>query len=160
MYDFLDRPVTSLDPGGRFLVWSMRSWVKAMGDRQCPATVVGGAFARWNLIRGLQPFLKMMTIFNRTGLETFHFCALPCNHVSEHEAIILSLVCSLRDDRPDTLQGTLALLVEEESIGDLIEALTALGSTMNDAAIFPMRSAPAAKAPPSPASRPADRPQG
>ena len=158
MYDFLDRPVTSLDPGGRFLVWSMRSWVKAMGDRMCPATVVGGAFAKWNMIRGLQPFLKMMTIFNRTGLETFHFCALPCNHVSEHEAIILSLVCSLRDDRPDALRDTLALLVEEESIGDLIEALTALGGTMNDAAIFPMRGARTAKSAPLP--RPADRSQG
>lgn len=158
MYEFLDRPVTSLDPGGRFLVWSMRSWVRAMGDRLCPATVIGGAFAKWNLIRGLQPFLKMMTMFNRTGLETFHFCALPCNHVSEHEAIILSLVCSLRGDRPDALRDTLALLVEEESIGDLIEALTALGGTMHDAAIFPMRGTPAAKS--SPLPRPADRSQG
>lgn len=145
MYEFLDRPVTSLDPGGRFLVWSMRSWVKAMGERMCPATVVGGAFARWNAIRGLQPFLKMMTIFNRTGLETFHFCSLPCNHVSEHEAIILSLVCSLRDSRPDSVRDTLALLVEEDSIGELIDALTALGGTMVDASIFPIRSAPAPK---------------
>lgn len=157
MYEFLDRPVTSLDPGGRFLVWSMRSWVKAMGDRMCPATVIGGAFAKWNMIRGLQPFLKMMTIFNRTGLETFHFCALPCNHVSEHEAIILSLVCSLRDARPDSVQGTLALLVEEESIGELIDALAALGGSMNDAAIFPLRGS-AAKSAPSPVDKPADRP--
>ena len=145
MYEFLDRPVTSLDPGGRFLVWSMRSWVKAMGDRMCPATVVGGAFARWNMIRGLQPFLKMMTIFNRSGLETFHFCALPCNHVSEHEAIILSIVCLLRDSRPDSVRDTLALLVEEDSIGELIDALTALGGTLVEAAIFPIRGAPAPK---------------
>ena len=160
MYDFVDRPIPTLDRGGRFLVWSMRSWVKAMGDRQCPATVIGGAFARWNLIRALQPFLKAMTIFNRAGLETFHFCALPCNHVSEHEAIILSLVCALRDDRPDALQGTLALLVEEDSIGDLIEALTALGGAMDEAAIFPMRGAAAVERAPSPTSKPAERPQG
>lgn len=145
MYEFLDRPVTSLDPGGRFLVWSMRSWVKAMGERVCPATVVGGTFAKWRMIRGLQPFLKMMTIFNRTGLETFHFCALPCNHVSEHEAIILSLVCSLRDSRPDSVRDTLALLVEEDSIGELIDALTAMGGAMVDAAIFPIRGAPTPK---------------
>ncbi len=145
MYEFVDRPLTSLDPGGRFLVWSMRSWVKAMGERTCPATVVGGAFCKWNMIRGLQPFLKMMTIFNRTGLETFHFCALPCNHVSEHEAIILSLVCSLRDRRPDSVRDTLTLLIEEDGVGELIDALTVLGGAMADAAIFPMRSAPAAK---------------
>jgi len=145
MYEFVDRPVTSLDPGGRFLVWSMRSWVKAMGERTCPATVVGGAFSKWNVIRGLQPFLKMMTIFNSTGLETFHFCALPCNHVSEHEAIILSLVCSLRDWRPDSVRDMVTLLVEEDGVGELIDALTVLGAAMVDAGIFPIRNAPAAK---------------
>lgn len=139
MYDFLDRPVTSLDHGGRFMVWSMRSWVKAMGDRQCPGSALGSAFARWNMIAGLQPFLRMMTQFNRNGLENFQFCALACNHVSEHEALILSLICSLRDSRPDALRDTLALLVEEDSIGDLIGALSALGRMMDEAAIFPAR---------------------
>jgi hypothetical protein len=139
MYDFLDRPVTGLDHGGRFLVWSMRSWVKAMGERQCPGTVLGGAFARWNMIAGLQLFLRMMSLFNRNGLETFQFCALACNHISEHEALILSLVCSLRDSRPDAVRDTLALLVEEDSIGDVLGALSALGRIMDEAAIFPAR---------------------
>ena len=139
MYDFLDRPVTGLDQGGRFLIWSMRSWVKAMGERQCPGSVLGSAFARWNMIAGLQPFLRMMALFNRNGLETFHFCALPCNHVSEHEAIIVSLVCALREGRPDSLRDTLALLVDEDSIGEVIASLTGLGDSMEAAAIFPSR---------------------
>lgn len=141
MYDFLDRPVTELDDGGRFLIWSMRSWVKAMGDRICPATVVGAGFARWNMIGGLQPFLRMMTLFNRNGLETFQFCALPCNHVSEHEAIIVSLLCSLGDGRPETAHGTLALLVEDDSVGECLDALTALAGAMGKAAIYPSRGA-------------------
>jgi hypothetical protein len=139
MYDFLDRPVTTLDHGGRFLIWAMRSWVKAMGERQCPGGALGSAFARRNMIAGLQPFLRMMALFNRSGLETFQFCALACNHVSEHEAIIVSLVCALRDERPETLRDTLALLVEEDSLGDLLAALTALGRLMDEAAIFPGR---------------------
>lgn len=139
MYDFLDRPVTGLDHGGRFLVWSMRSWVKAMGDRRCPGSALGAAFARRNMIAGLQPFLRMMALFNRNGLETFQFCALACNHVSEHEALILSLVCSLRDSRPQQLRDTLALLIEEDSLGDLLGALSALGRMMDEAAIFPAR---------------------
>lgn len=147
MYDFLDRPVTSLDHGGRFLIWSMRSWVKAMGDRQCPATAIGNAFARWNMIRGLQPFLRMMALFNRTGLETFQFCALPCNHVSEHEAIILSLVCSLDGGRPDVLRDTLAMLVEEDSIGELLASMGSLGESMTAASIFPGRALPMTGAP-------------
>jgi hypothetical protein len=139
MYDFLDRPVTSLDPGGRFLIWSMRSWVKAMSDRSCPASALGNAFARWGMIAGLQPFLRTMTVLNRSGLETFQFCALGCNHVSEHEAIILSLICSLNDARPEAVCDTLALLVEEDAIGDCITSFTALGGCLEKAAIFPKR---------------------
>jgi hypothetical protein len=139
MYDFLDRPVTSLDRGGRFLIWSVRSWVKALSERQCPGSLLGGAFSRWNMIAGLQPFLRTMTLFNCSGLETFRFCALACNHVSEHEAIILSLVCALRDQPPERLRDTLALLVEEDRIGDILAALSALGRIMHEAAIFPAR---------------------
>ena len=153
MYDFIDRPVTSLDHGGRFLVWSMRSWVKAMGERKCPATAIGGAFARWRLIRGLQPFLNLMTLFNRNGLETFHFCQLPCNHVSEHEAIILSLVRSMRGVRGETVRDTLALLVEEDSIGGAIEYLSLLGSAMEAAGVLP---APPAWVPGDPCANPRD----
>lgn len=139
MYDFIDRPVTSLDHGGRFLVWSTRNWVNAVCEKICPASVIAGAFRKWDMLPGLQPFLRMMAQFNRHGLENFQFCALRCNHVSEHEAIIISLVCALRDSRPEAVQRTLALLVEEESIGDLIAALSALGRAMDAANIYPAR---------------------
>lgn len=140
MYEFVDRPVTSLDHGGRFLVWSMRSWVKAMADRTCPAGAIAPAFGQWRMLPGLQPFLRVMTLFNRKGLENFQFCALPCNHISEHEAIIVSLLCALRDSRPDSVRDTLVFLVEEEAIGDVLASLTDLGRAMDTAAIYPVRS--------------------
>lgn len=142
MYDFLDRPVTSLDHGGRFLVWSTRSWVKAVSERKCPTSVIARAFGKWDMLQGLQPFLRMMALFNRHGLENFQFCALQCNHVSEHEAIIISLVCALRDERPAALRETLDLLVEEEAVGDLILALPHLGNAMDGAAIYPAHPVP------------------
>jgi hypothetical protein len=139
MYEFVDRPVTSLDHGGRFLVWSMRSWVKAMGERTCPAGAIAPAFAQWRMLSGLQPFLRVMALFNRHGLENFQFCALPCNHVSEHEAIIVSLLCNLHEDRPALVHDTLTLLVEEEAIADLLASLSHLGKAMDAAAITPAR---------------------
>lgn len=139
MYEFVDRPVTSLDHGGRFLVWSMRSWVKAMGDRSCPAGAIAPAFGQWRMLPGLQPFLRVMALLNRHGLENFQFCALPCNHVSEHEAIIVSLLCALRDGRADQVHDTLALLAEDEALPDLLTSLAALGRAMDAAAIFPAR---------------------
>lgn len=143
MYDFIDRPVTDLDHGGRFLVWSMRNWVKAVAEKKCPASVIARAFGKWDMLHGLQPFLRMMAQFNRHGLESFQFCALQCNHISEHEAIIISLVCSLRDDRSDAVRKTLDLLVEEEAVGDLILPLSSLGRSMDKAGIYPGRPSPA-----------------
>lgn len=135
MYEFVDRRVTSLDNGARFLVWSMRAWVKAVGEQTCPAGIIAPAFAQWRMLTGLQPFLRIMALFNRHGLENFHFCALPCNHVSEHEAIIVSLLCNLQDSHAGLAHDTLTLLVEEEAIGDLLGSLSDLDSAMRAAAI-------------------------
>jgi hypothetical protein len=143
MYDFLDRPVTSLDHGGRFLVWSTRSWVGALSERKCPAGAIAAGFEQWNMLKGLQPFLRMMALFNRHGLENFQFCALQCNHVSEHEAIIISLVCALRDEASCVaLRQTLDLLVEAEAVGDVILSLADLGNAMAAAGIHPVRPIP------------------
>lgn len=145
MYEFVDRPVTDLDHGGRFLVWSMRSWVKAVGERSCPAGAIAPAFGQWRMLAGLQPFLRAMALFNRHGLENFQFCALPCNHVSEHEAIIVGMLCNLREGRSGLVHDTLTLLVEEEAIGDLLSSLSLLDKAMTAAAISPGRRGAAAQ---------------
>jgi hypothetical protein len=56
-----------------------------------------------------------MALLIRSGLETFPFCAWACSPMCEREAIMLSLVCALRD--------SLALLIEEESLRDILAAL-------------------------------------
>ena len=137
MYDFLDRPATDLDHGGRFLVWSMRIWVKSANDRICPARRLAPAFSSWRMLPGLSPFMGMMALFNLHALSNFGFCSLRCNHVSEHEAVVISLMCSLRDERRGRLEATLALLVDEERIGDLVTALSSLGQAMEMAGIYP-----------------------
>jgi len=137
MYQYVDRPLSSLDEGSRFLVWSMRAWVTAIGHKRCPAQLLAPAFAKWRMIGGLQPFHRAMVLFNRDALETFGFCAMACNHVSEHEAVILELVTSLRDRGASATRQTLELLVQDESVGDLLETLARLGAAMAVAGIFP-----------------------
>lgn len=139
MYEFLDRPVTILNPGARFLVWSMRNWVKAVGKRACPVSAIAPAFGRWNVISGLQPFLRIMALLNRHGLETFHFCAPQCNHVSEHEALLLSLICEVREPRPQAIRDTLAMLIEEEKVADTFVALSELAQALAKGGAFPAR---------------------
>jgi hypothetical protein len=137
MYRYVDRPLSGLDEGARFLVWSMRAWVTAIGRKHCPARMLAPAFAKWRMIGGLQPFHRTMLLFNRDGLETFSFCSLSCPHVSEHEALILELVTSLRDRGPVATRETLAMLIAEDGIGDMLDSLSRLGAVLAIAGIFP-----------------------
>lgn len=136
MYDFVDRPVTSLDHGEHFLVWSMRAWVTSMHESRCPCSAIGPAFAKWNMIAGLSNFHKMMLIFNRFALETFCFCSLDCNRVTEHEALILSVVHGVRMSRPDVVRATLELVVEEDAVADLVTAILSLGRSLTEAGLY------------------------
>ena len=148
MYDFLDRPVTSLDNGGRFLVWSMRSWVKSIQPGRCPCGAIGPAFAKWKMMAGLPHFHMMMLIFNRDAKATFSFGALECNRVHEHEALIISLIGAMRTGRGETVRATLALMVKDEAVTELMTAVAALARAMAGASIFPGKPAyPQVKAP-------------
>ncbi len=137
MYEFVDRPVTTLDDGGRFLVWSMRSWVCACNNDKCPAHTIGPAFARWKMIGGLQPFHQAMLILSHNALEKLQFCNLKCNHVSEHEAILLSLVCTVGTGDVLAARETLALILDEDWIGDCLGAFTELATALDGAGIAP-----------------------
>ena len=137
MYQYLDRPLSSLDEGCRFLVWSMRAWVTAISHQRCPAQMLAPAFSRWRMIGGLQPFHRAMMLFNRDALETFAFCPLACPDASEHEALILGLISSLRDRGAQSVRETLDLLIAEDSVGDMLETLSRLGAALAIAGIFP-----------------------
>jgi len=139
MYDFVDRRVTALDPGSRFLVWSMRLWVTAIGLGQCPTPAVAPAFARWRAIGALPAFMKAMALLNRDAMETFHFRPLACECVSEHEAIILSVIRSMHEGRYIDATETLALLVTCDSLGELVEAGSKLVQFLGPIGLCPAR---------------------
>lgn len=133
MYEFLDRRVTSLDLGGRFLVWAMRSWVAAASASTCPARAIAPAFGKYGMLPALHPFLHMMAVFNRFALETFSFGKPDCKRVLEHEAIILAAVACQGSPAARSVPGTLALLLDEEQITGALEALARLGHALDAA---------------------------
>lgn len=130
IYDYIDRPVTDLRQAERFLLWSMRTWVTAMRARMCPTDALAPAFAKGRMLSGLQPFQRAMALFNRHGLESFGFCPLACQHVAEHEALLLGVIGGLRRGTPLGLRKTLDLLVEDEAVGPLIVCLSQLDQAM------------------------------
>ena len=137
MYDFVDRPVTSLDPGGRFLIWTLRNWVKTLSEGRCPAAAVGPAFVKWHMMPALPAFHRMLTLLNVHGLQMFRVAPVECRSVAEYEAVFLSLVNGLGQGRLVILRDTLSLLVEEAHVSTALAALAALGGTMKEAGIFP-----------------------
>ena len=137
MYAFVDRPVTSLDEGSRFLVWSMRSWATVVHSRTCPGPALAPAFAKWRMIAGLQPFLRLMLALDRDALVHLQFCALPCNRICEHEAVLLSVYSALGRGDTSTARDTLALLVNPDSLGDSFGAAVEISQVLHQASLVP-----------------------
>lgn len=137
MYDFIDQRVTILDNGGRFLIWSMRNWVTALGQRQCPPNAIGPAFAKWRMIAALPHFHMAMILLSRESLMTLKFSPLNCLVIGEDEALLLSLFCSIACDRPERLPETLGLIIDEDSVPSLLKALVAVTLHLNNAGLIP-----------------------
>jgi hypothetical protein len=137
MYDFIDQRVNNLDRGGQFLIWSLRHWVLAIQNRQCPPQAIGPAFAKWGMIGALPHFHTVMIILSKEGLETLQFSPPTCLQISDDEALMLSLFRSLRDDRPDQIRAMIELLVTECFVAPLFAALTAVSMRLADCNLIP-----------------------
>ena len=137
MYDFIDQRVNTLDRGGQFLIWSMRNWVLAIQNRQCPPNAIGPAFAKWGMIGALPHFHMTMMILSKEALETLEFSPPACLQISDDEAMMLSLFRSLRDDQPDQVRAMTALLVTDGFTAPLFAALQALSVRLAESNLIP-----------------------
>lgn len=130
MYEFLDRTIGTLDDGSRFLIWSMRGWTQSMAERRCPPSALGGSFAKAGLGHALPHFHMAMMALNRDGLDRMAFGALTCPHVSEAEAVLLSLMRLLGTDRLPAAEETIKLLVKEDAVPIFRCAILAVASLL------------------------------
>lgn len=137
MYDFVDQRVVTLDQGGRFLIWSMRSWLGAMREGQCPAAALGPAFLKWNLPEALPDFSMAMMLIARHALEPIGFAPLACQRIREGEAIMLSLFRSTRERSDEDVRATLGLVVEREVVASLQMAMEAVATQLDAAGLLP-----------------------
>jgi len=137
MYDLMDRPVTSLNPGGHLLLWAMRHWVRAVSTSRCPCGDVGPAFHKWDMMAGFPHFHVMMVIFNRHAKEKLCFGTVDYEQVSEHEALIMSLVRMMQDQPVETARGAAALIVTAEALPPLLIAMSAFAQAMKRASLSP-----------------------
>ena len=137
MYDFVDRPVTSLNRGGRFLIWAMRQWVDSLEKGRCPCGAIGPAFNKWKLMAGFPHFHLMMALLNRDAAEKFRFGPIGYERVTEHEALIVHLVRTVRDMPPERMRETAALMICEGSVPPLLIAMSALAEALSEENLRP-----------------------
>jgi len=137
MYAFVDRPLKSLDRGGRLLVWAMRHWTKAAAAGRCPCSDVGPAFHKANLMSGFPHFHMMMALLNRHAVEKLPFGDIDCARTSEGEALLLSLIRTAGNDTSERLADTAALIIRPNAVPPMLIALAALGEALAQARLSP-----------------------
>ena len=122
MYDLIDRRIDHLDEGGRFVLWAMRAWTSAIGERRCGPGALAEVFLRAGAIDALPNFHRLLATLNREGRLTLSLAPLRCPQVAEDEAMLLALWRhALGDAR--RARGTLDLLVVEAAVAPAFESL-------------------------------------
>jgi hypothetical protein len=131
MYDFVDRPVTRLGSGGRFLLWAMRGWIHAATRGQCPPEAIAPAFAHFGVLPALPHLHSLLAELNRRATRKIAFSPMSHRMIGDDEAVLLQL-CRDAGANPPRARGTLALLLEEEAIGPSFSALLSGVARLND----------------------------
>jgi hypothetical protein len=131
MYDFVDRPVSRLGSGGRFLLWAMRGWIHAATRGICPPGALAPAFARHGVLPALPHVHMLLVELNRRAIRKIAFAPLAHCFVCDDEAVLLQL-CRDAAEHPARAKATLALMVEEEAVGNAFTSLLAAVARLED----------------------------
>jgi len=134
MYDFVDRPVASLTPGGRFLLWAMRGWIHAASAGHCPPGALAPAFARHDVLPALPHLHLLLAALNEQATRRVAFAPLAHCRIGDDEAVMLQLCRDATDD-PIRARATLALLLDEDALGVAFTALLTTIERLRDGAL-------------------------
>jgi hypothetical protein len=124
VYAYVDRPVTELGDGGRFLLHAMRGWLHAASRGQCPPGLLAPLFARAGALPALPAVNRLMVELNASARDKVAFLPVCAGVIGDDEAVLLQLWHDARLDPPHA-QRTLALLLQPEATGAFDALLTA-----------------------------------
>lgn len=130
MYEFIDRPVSSLSAGAGLLTIAMRRWVKGVCLSKCTCGEIAAEFNTRGLEMALPHFHTMMMVLSRGAKMQLRFNWEGCETVSEHEAVILSLVCNIRKWPAQRARETAVFFSDEETLPYLVSAINSIARTM------------------------------
>lgn len=131
MYHFVDRPVSRLAAGGRFLLYAARGWIHAVGAGACPPGTLAPAFARHGVLPALPHFHTLVAEIHHHGRDDVALAPLGHARIVEDEAILLQL-CRDAIESPARARATLTLIVEEMSVDSSFAALLTMVARLRD----------------------------
>ncbi len=117
MYQFVDRPVASLAPGSRLVLWAARGWAHARANGGCPPGAVAPAFLHCGAIAALPDIHRLFALLAGAEDEGLAVAAMGDPLVGDIEAVLLRLWADALD-RPDHARATLSLMLAGEDEGD------------------------------------------
>ena len=137
MYDLIDRPVTLLPKGSRFLLWAMRAWVTVSRKGDCPPARLASAFLRMSAIEALPHFHIAMSALNVDGKAFLEFHCLHRDQISDGEAVLLHLWSDMAARNESASITIIEMLVKEEAVLPLFSAIKAAVPGFQTAGLTP-----------------------
>lgn len=136
MYDMIDQRTAALCAGSRFLLWSMRSWVRALGRGVCPPGAIAPVFQRRCVLSALPPMHRFLEVLNGHSRDKLGFADPDWSRVTESEAILLTLWTDVANGHGDRALGTLELLLGDGYAVPAFDALAAAEARLSAAGLW------------------------
>lgn len=138
MYDLVDRPVSILPEGSRFLLWAMRAWVTVQGRGDCPPAQLAPAFLKISAIEALPHFHIAMCTLNQAGREAIHFHCQHRGQIGDSEAVLLHLWSDMAKGHEGAAIAVMEMLVRDNAATHLFSAVRAAVPGFKAAGLSPI----------------------
>ena len=138
MYDLVDRPVSVLPVGSRYVLWAMRGWVAALAKGACPPAKLAPAFLKMAVIEALPHFHVAMSALNGDAREMLNFYCMHRPEISESEAVLLRLWNGVAAGQDANTLKLLELLVKAEAVPVVFSAMRTAIPALRRAGLEPL----------------------
>lgn len=136
MYDLIDRPISILSNGDRFLLEAIRLWVAARSACQHPSALLAARFAQAGALEALGDFDAWMAQLSGHARVPIQINC-KCGLVTDDESVLLTLARDLVTGRDAKARTTLSLLVADGAIAPTFCALARTAAMLGQIGLPP-----------------------
>ena len=148
MYDLVDRPVSILPEGSRFLLWAMRAWVAVQNKGECPPAKLAPAFLKMSAIEALPHVHIAMSTLDQAALGAIRFHCPHRGQIGDDEAILLRLWSDMAAGDECAAIAVIEMLVQADAATGYFSAVRAALPGLETAGLSPVIQSSSGREPP------------